>query len=240
MKELESAGSAFESDAAKDNLKDIISDLGSATLESVGENLPGIGVVFKIGKALSSIRDYELMNKALTFLYELSKMSAESREKLIKKINSDPIFGQKFGTFILTAIDRHDFKEKSAFLAVACKFYERGDMSKENFIRIKTMIELNDLIDLKGWVQKTMIINGKIAYGIHGISSETLQKFIFTGVVRVGYHFDKIKPKDKSGINNTITSEVIRHNLSSVGRLLMNILSDVPLNPEDTRNWDLK
>jgi len=239
MKELERAGAKFEEDAAQEHLMDITSDLLQITAQSIGETLPGIGVIFKIGKAAHSIRDYATMEKVLAFFYQLSSMDKKKRLSLIKKINEDPIYGQKFGTFLLTAIDRHDFKEKSVYLATACKFYERGDMSKNNFIRIKTMIESNDLMDLEEWMSPNNYRLGDKNI----IPPLAIQKFLSTGIISQNYNFDAISgsriEKSVRVTNRIRTQDVIKYKLTSLGNLLLSILLDKEISEIDASIWRL-
>jgi hypothetical protein len=241
MKELEQAGSSFEADAAKDDLKDLIGDLASSTIEDIAENLPGFGMIFKVGKTIQSIRDYQTMDKVLTFLNEMSSMSKDKRENLINKINTDPIYGQKFGAFILTAIDRHDFKEKSKILATACKFYERGDMNKDNFIRVKSIIEFNELSDLLKWKEKSAEYGQYSAIGSVPVVAK--ERFVLSGILQVQYNFDKIKQMTESrsvlSSKSSITSQVVRHEFTNLGRLMIKIMKDEKLDDFEVRTWSL-
>lgn len=149
MKDLEQTGAALEADIVHDNLKDVITELLQFTLAQLGESAPIVSTVFKAFKGVSAYRDFQLMNKVTMFLTELNKLSAKERKKLVDKMNDDPIYGQKAGTFILSALDRLDFEQKSVYLAKACKHYNDGLLSKKNLCEVKMVIERLSIYDLE-------------------------------------------------------------------------------------------
>lgn len=140
-------GNSIEDDIRKANLKELL-DQQEKNVEMVTDNITGLSFLNQFKRMYSGIQDYFLIKKVSKFLFELSSMSAESRVALIDKINEDPIYGQKFGTFLITALDRHDFENKSVMLARVCKYYESGYLSRTNFVRFKGIIEHMDIEDL--------------------------------------------------------------------------------------------
>jgi hypothetical protein len=144
-------GISIEEDIKKHDLRDLL-DLREKNMETFIDNVPGLSFFNHFRKMYNGIQDYFMMKKVATFMIEISSMSAEARINLIDSINSDPVYGQKFGTFLIAALDRHDFEHKSIYLARVCKYYENGYLTKSKMVRFKGLIEqidLEDLVNLK-------------------------------------------------------------------------------------------
>ncbi len=151
LQAIASLGASIEDDIKRDDLKHLL-DLQEKNLETVTDNVPGLSFFNQFKKMYNGIQDFFLMKKVSRFLFEISSMSAEARIHLIDSINSDPVYGQKFGTFLIAALDRHDFEDKSIYLARVCKYYENGYLTRSKMVRFKGLIEqidLEDLVNLK-------------------------------------------------------------------------------------------
>jgi hypothetical protein len=226
MKELEEIGSALEAEIVKEDLRGIIGDLSETSIQAIGEGIPGLSMLFKFHKAFLSIKDYFLMDKVLVFLSEMSKMPTDSRKELISKINTDPIYGQKFGAFVLTALDRHDFAEKSVYLARACRLYENNSLNKEQFILIKSMIENLHLVHIKRWMD---------SYGLSfpNDSDDAYNHFLSNGVIKTEYKFNELLRK-KADQEFDINRKVVKTSLTHLGRVLYHIVQG-----KDVSEWTL-
>lgn len=140
-------GAVIEDDIKKNDLKTLL-DIREENSDTFRDNLPGLAVFNQFKKMYTGIQDYFLMKKVSKFLFEISSMSSESRVNLVDSINNDPVYGQRFGTFLIAALDRHDFEGKAVYLARVCKYFENGYISKSTMIRFKGLIEQIDLQDL--------------------------------------------------------------------------------------------
>lgn len=186
LKELEKIGESLEADILKEDLKEVTEELSNMLISQVGENIPGVGIFFKTIKAIGSVKDYVLMTKVVAFLGELDKMSASSRKSLVDKINSDRIYGQRFGAYLISAIDRHEFAHKSVFLARICKYYERGDISKPVLIKLNSVIENMHLEDILEWMQE------KYSRTPDSEDHPAFNSFLSNGIIKRQYKFDKL------------------------------------------------
>lgn len=232
MKELEQSGAALESDIVKDNLKDIIAELSQPILDTfgkaIGENIPGLSWFFKGMKAYKAVRDQDLMNKVIAFLYEADKMDQRTRKKLVDKVNDDPIYGQKFGAFVLVALDRYDFAQKVQFLVNALKFYERGDISKHTLIRFNAAIKDLHLMDLEQWINDHELPSSNI-------SEVGKQMFMSHGLIQTTFNFQpltKDHTKDDYG-RNYRTQNIMKTKLSDFGNLFFHVLKDMEITDFD-------
>jgi len=238
MKELEQSGSALESDIVKENLKEIIFDLSQPIVETIGqaigENIPGLSIFFKGAKAVSAIRDQDLMNKVISFLNEAEQMDHIKRKKLVDKVNKDPIYGQRFGAFVLVALDRYDFAVKAKYLARALKFYERNDISKITLIRINSAIQQIQLMDLEDWTKDRNIATTNI-------SSLAGENFISNGIFELNYNFQPLtKDHNRDHIGkNYRTNNIVKVKVTSFGYLFFFILKDIEITDYERKVYSL-
>lgn len=213
----------MESDIVSENLKDIIADLSDFTIQHIGQNIPIVSLVFKALKSVNAYRDLILMDKVRAFLGELNSMSKKERKRFVDKINDDPIYGQKAGTFILTALDRHDFKKKSIYLAKACKYYEKEYLTKHDFTRIKTVIERMDLASLDNIAS--------IEWGHYNSNrhDDDYSSFIANGLIKEELDIkelgNQIFPSDPYRYHPSL-AKALKIQVTSLGELVSYVLSD--------------
>ncbi|WP_342644886.1 hypothetical protein [Mucilaginibacter sp. CSA2-8R] len=229
MNHLIDMATSIEADVAKENLKELIAERADDILEQITGMTPGLSIVAKLGKIYGSVRDYHLIEKCVAFLTNLSSLSYDERKNLVYKINNDPIYGQKFGKFIVLAIDRLEYAEKAVYLARACKFYERADISKDLFIRIKGILEKIELCDLQA-----LSYNDK--HGYHGFPSRfnfpRLYQFQSLDLVIFEHTVADFKAYESSYIsgNRLGTSRPSEPKLTNLGKIIIHIINDIPLN----------
>jgi hypothetical protein len=226
MNQLTELAASVEADVAKDNLKELIAEKADDVMESLTGITPGLSIVAKLAKIYHSVRDYFLMEKIVAFLTDLSSLKVSERKSLIGKLNDDPIYGQKFGKFIIIAIDRLEYIDKAIYLARACKFYERGDISKELFIKVKGIIEKVELAHLKrlGYEEE----NGYCGYP-QRFNSEGLYLFQSLDLVVFEHTISDFKEYSQLktfGMDRDV-SQPKNPELTELGRILIHIIKDL-------------
>jgi len=223
MKELEQAGEGLEAGIVKDDLKEVLADLSNMPLQEVGENIPGLSVLFKGIKAIGSIRNYQLQIKAMEFLHEISTMPFEKRKSLVEKITSDTIYGQKFGSYLISAIDRHEFAQKSIYLARLCKYYERGDIFKTDLVKLNTMIDNLHLQDIIEWQKYHRIPKSE--------KDTAYNSFLANGVIMREYDFNLIGSDSKNNRSSLVNRQerIIKTRLTTLGSVLYSVVKDEDL-----------
>lgn len=82
--------------------QDLISDISETTLDAFLENgilkdIPFFGFIFKGKNLLVTVQDRLLAKKLVKFLFQLSDTTADERNALIDKINSDHNYKVKIG-----------------------------------------------------------------------------------------------------------------------------------------------
>lgn len=227
MNDLIELGSSVEADIAKENLKELIVERADDVLELITGAAPGLSVITKLKKIYRSVNDYFLMEKIVTFLTDLSSMKTSERKNLINKLNNDPIHGQEFGKFLIVAIDRLEFVDKAVYLARACKFYEREDISQPLLTKIKGIIEKIDLADLKklGYRED----GGCFGYP-NGYKSQNLYLFQSLDLVNIEHsigefeNYNQMKALDRA----KDLSRPSLPKLTDLGKILIYVINDIP------------
>lgn len=230
LKQLDEIGVAFEADIAKEDLKEILAEQTDDLIETITGFVPGLSVFIKLRKAYKSIKDYFLISKIFRFLTDISSMSSVERNTLIGKINEDPIYEQKFGTFLITALDRLDFVDKASYLARICKFYGKGQISKSQLIRFKGFIEKIELEDLK---KCSYLYEGNGPY--YSFPSEfrdpPLFMFQALGIVKITHYeddFNDFRVLESAGLGRDTTSPQ-KPTLTDLGEIFIAVINDGPL-----------
>jgi hypothetical protein len=230
MNDLNDLGASMEADIAKDNLKELISEKADSIAESLMGVTPGLSVVFKLSKIYHSVQDFFLMEKVVAFLTDVSSMEINQRENLISKLNNDPIHGQKFGKFLILAIDRLEYVDKALYLARICKFYEREDISQELLIRMKGIMEKIELTDLK----KLRCTKNSDLFHYFGypnrFDSEGLYLFQSLDLISFEHTASDFKEYQKLKIGRKAGNipRPAPPRLTILGRILIHIINDIP------------
>jgi hypothetical protein len=152
MQDLNRLGQSLEESMASEKLTEMIVDLGDITLEQLaasGESLPIISFVFKSLKTFNSIRDHFFMEKVVKYLTEIAKLSPELREKAMKRISEDSVYGVKFGKKLLNIIDRLDDEIKARYLAKAYRYFAQGQINLEFYLRLGKMLDIMYLANIE-------------------------------------------------------------------------------------------
>lgn len=145
---------------ASDNINDVTTTMLDASLTpilegSVLEEIPLVGVFFKLFKAGYAIRERLFVRKLGKFLLELNTVPLEEREKFIYEINNDPELKQKVGENLLLLIDRLDDVEKASVVGKLFQFFVRGMIDHDTYRRYAAVVDKAHLPDLKGLFKTT-------------------------------------------------------------------------------------
>lgn len=226
MKELEQIGEAFEAEIVKQDLTELAGDLSDTLRQQLGEDIPVFGVFFKAIKAIGAIKDLALISKVYAFMGEVGKMSTKQRKSLVKKINKDRVYGQRFGAYLISAIDRHEFSQKSVYLARACKYFERGDISRWALIKLNTIIQNVHLQDIQEFMEIDYTRIPKID------KDPAFNSFLANGIIRQTYDFEELRGPQVDNnrmIRPIRIDRIIRIDLTDLGSALYAIVKDKEL-----------
>ena len=149
----------------EENLRDfsIIETLTNSDLSSVSKDIAEIAIdgVLKDGllkdlpivntllatyKAGKSVKDNLFTRKLLRFLLGVNEISQEDREKVIRKLDSDP---KAVGEMLILSLERMDDLKKPELLAKAFRLLAENIISTNDFFGLKTIIDKIDLSDLE-------------------------------------------------------------------------------------------
>ncbi len=154
MSIIKDISSIIKQKIVEKELTDITAEQLDILLNQAFDSIPFLSTANKLRNVYASIQDMLLMDKVNAFLNEFSNVSSEDRIKFSDKMESDPVYGQKTGEFIISAVDRLDFKFKSKLLARICKFYAYEHISKNELVQMKTVLENMLVTELESILEK--------------------------------------------------------------------------------------
>lgn len=226
MKELERVGVALEEDLVADNLTDVVVELSNFSIgqisKEIGTEIPGVSYFVNAVKIFNSIRDLRLMEKVNAFLFDWGKIDKQARTKFTDKMENDPIFGQKAGAFIISALDRFDFSIKAKYLVKLCKSYGEGYFSKETFVILTKAIDILSVFNIQRFLADEEFNLLNIQY-----SDDQFSEFLNAGVLMydIRLRFDNSKHR-ASGIDGFETRPELSSKRTQIARILFNTLND--------------
>lgn len=115
--------------------------LDSAAEEGVFRDIPILGSIFGVGRAVASIRDRIFANKLAHFLKKISVVPANQRKKLIDEINAREDVKVKVGEKILYIVDSCEDHESSGAAGVAFKAFLEERLDYNEFVAIAFAID---------------------------------------------------------------------------------------------------
>jgi len=138
----------------KSDLADIVQDVAELGLDSLLVNgpfrdLPLIGSIVASGKTVAAIRDWFLLRKVAKFLQRLASVPLEERRSMADQIKEDKGYGQRIAESIVVYLDRYDHLNKAELLSRMFIAYTRGELQREEFIRLASAIDTAFIHDLE-------------------------------------------------------------------------------------------
>ena len=154
--EQTNAGMALIEMIGSGDLASIGQDLGEVALDSVLQDsllrdIPVLGLIASLARAMITIRDRLLLSKVLVFLQGLKEVPRNQREKFLARIDNDRKFGQRVGETLLMRLDGYDDFEKAGLMSKLFNAYLRENINYDEFLRFSTAIDrayMGDLRDL--------------------------------------------------------------------------------------------
>lgn len=113
------------------------------------KDIPFIGNVLKVYKAVVDSRDKLLMAKISRFIEELSSVQPEVKEALIEKMKNHPDEAKKVGEVVLFAIDKASDLEKPEIIAKIFLAYISDQITCSDLRRITEAVNQAFVDDLK-------------------------------------------------------------------------------------------
>jgi hypothetical protein len=143
---------------ALDNLKDISTTLVDGTLapfldHTLWEDIPVVGIAFKMVKTGIAIRERLFIKKLGKFLLELNSIATADRVEFIRELSEDPSIKQKVGENLTLLLDRFDDTQKASLLGKFFGFYVSKRFSYDVFRRYSMVIDRAYLPDLEALVE---------------------------------------------------------------------------------------
>jgi hypothetical protein len=128
----------------KNELLSLSNNLGEVGLDSLLEeglfkDLPIVGTGISIAKLINSVSDRILLAKIIHFINDLDLKSQEEVDRFKEKYFKINDYN-KIGSKILLILERADNLTKIKWLAKSLRFFIDSEISKEEFLRISSII----------------------------------------------------------------------------------------------------
>lgn len=237
MTDLNKLGESFEASIAKDDLRDIIGELGDSLIDAlspVGESIPGVSYLFKLMKASNSLRAMFEMEKVIKYLREISTMDAADRAKVIDELNQNTKSRSEFGKHTLILLERLDHSLKAKYLASAFFYLGRKDINENLYYHFGAILERIFISDLRYITDPKK--RGDFNLNSNSASVSHLQSL---GLVKATYELKNLNnflstgnESQRSSSSVKITDREVKYTPTDVGLLFAYIVKDVP-----SENW---
>ncbi|AVX89008.1 hypothetical protein [Pseudomonas sp. VE 196-7] len=132
-------------DAAKE-----YAELGIDALlaSEAAKSIPVISTIAGIFSATLSIRDHIFCGKLLRFLSQLSEISEDKRNEMLRKLGENEKFAGKVGETIIEILERMESSKKPELAAKCFAAYAREGISFEELSRILFALERVPSLDI--------------------------------------------------------------------------------------------
>lgn len=191
---------------------DILADLVDAGLAAadVLEDLPAVGVLIKIFRAVPSIRDKLLMKKVISFLRAATRAPAEARQAFMKTLNERET--QELGEALVLALDRLDSMKKPAMLGRVLRALAEGRIDRRRF---DSMVAALDRLTVRQLEEMRVFYSGE-----RECDRDALPALAFVGVVHM-----RAKGNGGGAFGAEFAGAVLRYEKNDLGRDLVDILA---------------
>ncbi|NJB84208.1 hypothetical protein [Wenyingzhuangia aestuarii] len=141
------------------NLSELILD--SVLEDGVLKDIPIVSSIVGLTNIGIKISDRVLLNKIISFLFELKNIPSEKREEMINKIDNSKKHKIKVGEKLLLIIDKCNDYENSQYTAKLFSSYLAEKINYEDFLRGANIIQSVEINDFKNFLN---LDKNKIVY----------------------------------------------------------------------------
>jgi hypothetical protein len=133
------------------NLSELIID--SVLEDGILKDIPVISTIVGLSKIGIKISDRILLNKIISFLFELRDVPKYKREEMVNKIDNSQKYKIKVGEKILLIIERCNDYENSQYVAKLFSAYIIGKINYDDFLRGSNIIQSIEINDFKDFLK---------------------------------------------------------------------------------------
>lgn len=217
------------------NVAEDLAEVGLDALinDSTFRDIPIIGSIVGVTKAIASIKDKILARKIYSFLVELKKIPANKRKKFLDNMENNPDFKRKVGENLIMLLDRLDDLDKPALVAKIFKAYVQNDINYHQFLRFESVIDRVLIKDLQNLLKEisnqSSAVNAFAEYLYPlGLSKLSFDEDMF---VKAGSGSKEIRHSQK--VKLFPSRNALQFKLSKMAYLLAQILLDKKIGNTD-------
>lgn len=191
MNEITNIENALESSTAKEDLLDILGGVADYSIEKLldlGDGIPIVSYLTKGVKASLAVRDFLFMEKVIEFLRKIGEEPTQERRNMIKRIQENPSYNEKFGKVSLVALDRFDALEKAKLLGQAAKYLSMEQITFSLYKRISFIIgrlyiaDIHTFSESNRWLNHLHFVTDLEALGLVKTSYGLLKMYSDEGI----------------------------------------------------------
>jgi hypothetical protein len=132
------------------NLSELVID--SVLEDGILKDVPVISAIIGLSNIGIKISDRILLNKIISFLFELRNIPRAKREEMINKIDNSKKYKIKVGEKILLIIDKCNDYENSQYVAKLFSTYLAEKINYDDFLRGANIIQSVSINDFKDFL----------------------------------------------------------------------------------------
>tara|TARA_R110002051_G_scaffold277469_1_gene338790 strand:- start:65 stop:760 length:696 start_codon:yes stop_codon:yes gene_type:complete len=149
---------SFEETLKDSDLQSVGGNLSELLIDSVMEDgvlkdIPVISTIIGLSNVGIKISDRILLNKIISFLFELKNIPNSKREEMVNKIDNSKKYKIKVGEKILLIIERCNDYENSQYVAKLFSAYIMGKINYADFLRGANIIQSLEINDFKDFLK---------------------------------------------------------------------------------------
>lgn len=228
LSKMKNLSNSFDETIKDSDLQNIGGDLSELVIDSLLEDgvlkdIPVISTIIGLTNIGVKISDRILLNKILSFLFELKNIPSSKREKMIRKIDNSEKYKIKVGEKILLIIDKCNDYENSQYVAKLFSVYLNEKINYSDFLRGANIIQSIQMNDFKDFLK---LDKNKFNYG----NRETLTYDDVKYLLHVGLfetNIEEINVRDQDDWKNANQPYIIEggettYDITLLGKILYN------------------
>jgi hypothetical protein len=207
MNEIKKLSNSFEETLKDSDLLNVTIELAetfSDTLleDGILKDIPIIGSIVGLTKAVISINDRLLIKKLIYFISEFNDIDQEKRNKLISGIDNSEKEQIKLGEKLLYIIDKSDDHITARYIAILFRAFLNEELSYSEFLRCSAIIQKMLIQDLEKFIEtKVEDIETEITQYDKGIS-DFQNSLITSGICATETERISIRDQDDNNMSN--------------------------------------
>ncbi len=209
------------------NLSELVID--SVLEDGIMKDIPIISTIIGLSNIGIKISDRILLNKIISFLFELKDIPKSKREEMITKIDNSKKYKIKVGEKILLIIDKCNDYENSQYVAKLFSSYIAAKINYNDFLRGANIIQSVEINDFKDFLN---LDESKFRYSFNNenLNYDDVKYLMHVGLFES--NTEEISVREQDDWKNTnqpyiVEGGGITYDITELGRKMHKVLNEV-------------